>query len=80
MKQLVQRLNDLKIELHLSESARQFLGQKGYDPAYGARPLKRVIQKYIENPLSMEILQGNIAPDTRIEADLKGDELVFTAV
>jgi ATP-dependent Clp protease ATP-binding subunit ClpB len=61
----------------LSEKAMAFLADKGYDPAYGARPLKRVIQQYIENPLSMKILQGDILPGNRIRIDLDGDNLVF---
>jgi ATP-dependent Clp protease ATP-binding subunit ClpB len=50
---------------------------KGYDPIYGARPLKRAIQKYLENPLSMEILKGEIPDGSRIEARVENDRLVF---
>jgi len=64
--------------LQLSDNARSFLAEKGFDRVYGARPLKRAIQKYIENPLSMEILQGNISEGTTVSADVDGDQIVFT--
>ena len=54
-----------------------FIAQKGYDPIYGARPLKRVIQQYIENPLSMDILKGNILDGNRVNAEVDGDQIVF---
>ncbi|MBW1727132.1 MAG: ATP-dependent chaperone ClpB, partial [Deltaproteobacteria bacterium] len=60
VKRLGSRLAQMNLALVLSENARTFLAEKGFDRIYGARPLKRAIQKYIENPLSMEILQGNI--------------------
>ena len=77
---LQKRLADLHIELALSDSAREFIAQKGYDPVYGARPLKRALQRYIENPLSMEILKGSVQAGSRIEADMTGEEIVFQQV
>ena len=74
---LAQRLADNHIELILSNGSRQFIAEKGYDPIYGARPLKRVIQQYIENPLSLEILKGNIAEKTHVNAEVQGDRIVF---
>ena len=74
---LRKRLADRKISLALSEGATALLAEKGYDRIYGARPLKRAIQKYIENPLSMEILMGNIPDGTAIKADVKGEEILF---
>ena len=68
---------DWHIDLILSEHAQSFLSEKGYDPVYGARPLKRAIQKYIENPLSLEILKGAVQEGTRISADVEGDQIVF---
>ena len=59
------------------EQAMSFIAQKGYDPIYGARPLKRVIQQYIENPLSMDILKGNILDGNRVNAEVDGDQIVF---
>jgi ATP-dependent Clp protease ATP-binding subunit ClpB len=67
MKRLARRLAERKITLHLSDGARQLLVDKGFDPIYGARPLKRAIQQYIENPLAMEILKGAIADGTTLE-------------
>ena len=70
----------MNLAIVLSEDARIFLAEKGFDRIYGARPLKRAIQKYIENPLSMEILQGNIPEGTKIRDDVNGDRVVFTPV
>jgi len=80
MRRLQKRLLDQKMELRLSDDARGFLAKKGYDPAYGARLLKRAIQQYVENPLAMEILNGRIDPDSRIEARVKADKIVFEPV
>jgi len=77
MKRLAQRLAERKITLHLSDSARQLLVDKGFDPIYGARPLKRAIQQYIENPLAMEILKGAIADGTTLEVREENGETVF---
>jgi ATP-dependent Clp protease ATP-binding subunit ClpB len=71
------RLTAQNIELDLSNGALKFIADKGYDPVYGARPLKRVIQQYIENPLSLEILKGNIAAGDRVKADVEGAQLIF---
>ena len=77
MVRLETRLAEQNIELVLGNQALTFLAEKGYDPTYGARPLKRVIQKYIENPLSMKILKGDILPGVRIHVDVADDNLVF---
>jgi ATP-dependent Clp protease ATP-binding subunit ClpB len=77
MKRLQHRLSERNIELTLSRSALEFLAQKGFDPIYGARPLKRAIQKYIENPLSMEILKGNIPDGSSINAELNNGKMEF---
>jgi ATP-dependent Clp protease ATP-binding subunit ClpB len=71
------RLAAKDIELTLSNGAVSFIAEKGYDPVYGARPLKRVIQQYIENPLSLEILKGNIAEGARVAAKVEGEQIVF---
>jgi ATP-dependent Clp protease ATP-binding subunit ClpB len=78
IRHLAARLADQDIELTLQNGARIFLAEKGYDPVYGARPLKRAIQRYVENPLSMEILKGNIKAGDVIRAGADGDELVFS--
>ncbi len=74
---LNQRLCEKGVDLALSDNVKKLLSEKGYDPVYGARPLKRAIQQYIENPLAMEILKGNIGQGTTIQADTSGDEVVF---
>jgi len=71
------RLAEKNIDLVLADGALSMLVENGYDPTYGARPLKRVIQKYIENPLSMEILKGNIMDGDRISAEVEGDHIIF---
>ncbi|NNL75480.1 MAG: AAA domain-containing protein, partial [Desulfobacterales bacterium] len=71
------RLAERNIDLILAESALSLIVENGYDPIYGARPLKRVIQKYIENPLSMEILKGNIMDGDRVSAEVEGDHIIF---
>jgi len=79
IERLRRRLSDMKIDLAITDSATKFLSQKGYDPVYGARPLKRAIQTYIENPLSMEILEGKIKEGSRIQAKAVEDQIVFQA-
>ncbi len=71
------RLAEHKIQIKLTEDARRLLANEGFDPAYGARPLKRSIQRLIENPLALEILSGNAKPGDTIEADAEGGRLVF---
>ena len=58
--------------------ARDMIAEKGYDPVYGARPLKRVIQQFIENPLSMEILKGTVPEGSRVQAEAVDDRIAFT--
>ena len=74
---LQKRLAGQKLRLDFSDKAKSFLAKEGYDPAYGARPLKRVIQQKILDPLSMEILDGRISEGQIIKADVSGGELVF---
>jgi ATP-dependent Clp protease ATP-binding subunit ClpB len=77
VRKLADRLAEKQIELVLADKARSFLAQKGYDPVYGARPLKRTIQKYLENPLSMEILKGSIQAGDRVSAEAQGERIGF---
>jgi ATP-dependent Clp protease ATP-binding subunit ClpB len=74
MSRLAKLLADRKLTIELDDHAKEWLGQKGYDPAYGARPLKRVIQKYVQDPLAELILQGKIheGETVRITADKGG--------
>ena len=80
LKRLRQRLAEKKIDLVLSENAISLLTKKGYDPTFGARPLKRAIQKHIKNPLAMEILKGKIPEGCSIRADVKDDLIVFQTI
>ncbi len=77
MTRLLKLLADRKIALELDASAREWLAQKGYDPAYGARPLKRVIQKYVQDPLAEMILQGRIHDGESVKITAGADGLMF---
>ncbi|MGQ0765887.1 MAG: ATP-dependent chaperone ClpB [Gemmatimonadota bacterium] len=70
-------LSERKIQLEMSEKARALLVEDGYDPAFGARPLKRSIQRLIQNPLALAILEGRFSDGDRIRADVEGDRIVF---
>ncbi len=74
---LQDRLAEQGIRLELSDTAARLLAKEGFDPVYGARPLKRAIQKHIENPLSMEILKGNIRPTQQVRLETEGEKIVF---
>ncbi len=77
LREIKDRLKDKKIELILSEEVLKFLIDKGYDPVFGARPLKRTIQRYIENVLAEEILSGKFHEDDAIQAVLRGELIQF---
>jgi ATP-dependent Clp protease ATP-binding subunit ClpB len=83
LKRLTARLLDRKIELNLSAAAKTFLAERGYDPLFGARPLKRTIQGELENPLAKAIIAGKIKEGDAITVDYPakssapGDGLVF---
>jgi len=74
---LHERLAERDISIHLSDSARDKLADAGFDPVYGARPLKRAIQQQVENPLAQEILQGNFKPGDTIQVGVSDDHLEF---
>ena len=76
---LAKRLEQQKITLHLSDRARAFIAREGFDPVYGARPLKRAIQREILDPLSMQILEGKIVEGQSIQVDEKNGALDFKA-
>jgi ATP-dependent Clp protease ATP-binding subunit ClpB len=81
LKKLQQRLSERRLNLELTEKAREWLAKEGFDPAYGARPLKRVIQKEIQDQLAMKILEGKFREGDTITADVdaKKGGLVFRA-
>jgi len=74
---LRKRLQERSMDLTLDDAARDLLGQAGFDPVYGARPLKRAIQQQIENPLAQKILQGEFVPGDRVRISVRGGELTF---
>jgi len=74
---LRKRLQERNMELTLDDAARDLLGEAGFDPVYGARPLKRAIQQQVENPLAQKILQGTFGPGARIQVTARDGQLVF---
>jgi ATP-dependent Clp protease ATP-binding subunit ClpB len=76
---LRQRLADREIGLQMSVAALDLIGEAGFDPIYGARPLKRAIQTQLENPLSQQILSGQFGPGDVVQVEVRDGELVFTA-
>ena len=70
-------LSEQDITIEFTEDAKEFLAQKGYNPIYGARPLKRTIRQLVENPLSKKILKQEITPHSNVVVDVNGDELSF---
>jgi ATP-dependent Clp protease ATP-binding subunit ClpB len=80
MLHLVKRLGERQITLHLTAAAKALLFAEGYDPAYGARPMKRAIQRLIQDPLAMKILDGEVHPgdDVAVDVDAKTGEMKFS--
>ncbi|MEK7291623.1 MAG: ATP-dependent chaperone ClpB [Planctomycetota bacterium] len=78
LKELQKRLAKHNFRLTVTDRLKEKLAQEGYDPHFGARPLKRTIQQMIENPLSMEILEGKFIDGSEIRADIKNGKVVFT--
>ncbi len=77
LKEVHDRLKDKKMELVLSEEVLKFLIDQGYDPVFGARPLKRTIQRFIENVLAEEILEGKFSEGDKIVAEIRGERISF---
>jgi ATP-dependent Clp protease ATP-binding subunit ClpC len=77
LKEVMDRLKDKKMELVLSPEVLKFLIDQGYDPVFGARPLKRTIQRYIENVLAEEILGGKFEEGSKIVAEIRGERISF---
>ena len=73
-------LKDRKIRLELTDGARNWLGRVGYDPVYGARPLKRAVQKYLQDPLAEALLKGEILDGSTIRIDEGDGGLVIRTV
>ena len=77
---LRERLKDQRITLELTEGAKDFLIEKGFDPVFGARPLKRIIQRFIEDPLSQDIISNRLPEGAQVKVDKRNDTLVFETV
>ena len=77
LERLLKLLSERKITLELDDDARNWLANKGYDPVYGARPLKRVIQKYVQDPLAEQILSGQIPDGSLVKVTSGSDRLLF---
>jgi ATP-dependent Clp protease ATP-binding subunit ClpC len=78
MNKVMQRLKARNIVLELNDKARDFLVEKGYDPQYGARPMRRAVERFLEDPLAEEILRGNLHEGEPIQVSVENDHLVFT--
>jgi ATP-dependent Clp protease ATP-binding subunit ClpB len=77
MNQMKRYLKDRHVEITLTDAAKSYLAEIGYDPLYGARPLKRAIQKEILNPLATKLLDGTFRENDGIEVDIEGENLIF---
>jgi ATP-dependent Clp protease ATP-binding subunit ClpC len=74
---VVQRIKTKNIHLTLDSTAQEFLMAKGYDPTYGARPMRRAVEKYVEDPMAEEVLKGNIKPGDTVTVQRDGEKLGF---
>jgi len=79
VRRLQARLEERKLVLRLTDASRSYLAEKGYDPTYGARPLKRLIQREVADALAMKLLAGEIREGDVVEVDAGGQGLVFSA-
>jgi len=75
---LRERLADRGLSIELTDAAKELIAEAGWDPAFGARPLKRAIQRLVENPLAVQLLEGAFAEGDTIRVDAPGEELVFS--
>ncbi|MDZ7376551.1 MAG: ATP-dependent Clp protease ATP-binding subunit, partial [candidate division KSB1 bacterium] len=80
VEEMLEKVADRDIQIQLTKGAKEFIAEKGFDPVFGARPLKRTIQRYIEDPIAEEILRGNFSDGSRIQVRKKGDALDFIEV
>ncbi|RPH79603.1 MAG: hypothetical protein EHM88_14000, partial [Candidatus Rokuibacteriota bacterium] len=74
---LQRRLEDRRIHLEVSETAKALLGSEGYDPTFGARPLKRTIQRLVQDPLALKLLEREFVEGDTVAVDVEGDRIVF---
>ena len=74
MKEIHERLTEFGVNVELTSKTRKWLAKTGYDPAFGARPLRRALQKYVESPLSVELLGGSIPPGSSVNVDVDAED------
>ncbi|MFC1928633.1 ATP-dependent Clp protease ATP-binding subunit [Chloroflexota bacterium] len=79
VKDLEGRLTERKLELEMTDAAKSWLAKVGFDPVFGARPLRRAVERYVENPLSTKVLRGEFNEGDKVIVDLVDDALTFTA-
>src|SRR6202044_1466705 len=77
IEKVLQRLRHKNIKVELDEKAKEFLVEKGYNPDFGARPMRRAVEKFLEDPLAEEILRGNLHAGEPIQVTCENDKLVF---
>ncbi|HSI98521.1 MAG TPA: AAA family ATPase, partial [Gaiellaceae bacterium] len=77
LERLRERLAERRVALELTDAAKELLAEEGWDPAYGARPLKRAIQRLLENTLALELLEGRVSEGDTVRVDAHEGELVF---
>ena len=78
MEDIHERLTERGLEVEITAKARGWLAEQGYDPAFGARPLQRALQKFIESPLSVKLLEGEFVAGDTVKVDVADDEVIFT--
>jgi ATP-dependent Clp protease ATP-binding subunit ClpB len=77
LRRLRERLADRGLSLELTDEAKELVAEAGWDPTYGARPLKRALQRLVENPLAMRLLEGEFAEGDTVRVDAEDGELAF---
>jgi ATP-dependent Clp protease ATP-binding subunit ClpA len=80
MADVEKKLKERNITITLTRQAKEFLADKGFDPTYGARPLRRAIQKYLEDPIAELLLKGTFTDGSHIKVRIQKDEMDFTEV
>ncbi len=77
VRDLQKKLAERKLSIEVTDAAKSWLAKEGFDPVYGARPLRRAIEQHVENPLSTKLLRGEFSPGDTIEADLTDEGITF---
>src|SRR5207247_10311269 len=77
MDKVLSRIKAKDVHLELKQSAKEFLIEKGYDPQYGARPMRRAVERYLEDPLAEELLRGNVKTGDHVEVAVADGKLSF---